>query len=132
MISPRVGQPMYQPWVAMEVEYDWLVRSKQAVEIPVTQAVWVLSFRLQLVQVNYIDVAYFQVGEFISQQSRSSECFLRRYIARTSHHYIWFLTLIVAGRAPDTDASRAMRDCFLHSQILKVILFIADDYVDVI
>src|SRR6185369_17848195 len=50
MISPRVGEPVYQPWVAVEVEYDRLVGRKQAVEIPVTQPMWMLSIGLQLEQ----------------------------------------------------------------------------------
>ena len=132
MISPRVGQPVYQPWVAMEVEYDRLVRGKQAVEIPVTQPVWVLFVRLQLEQVNHIYEADFQIREFISEKSGGRECFLRSDIACASHHYIRFNSLIVAGRAPDTDASRAVRDRFIHGQVLKVRLLIADDDVDVV
>ena len=70
MISPPVGEPMYQPWVAMEVEDDRFVRGKQAVEVAVTQTVRMLSVRLQLEQVNHIDEADFQIREFMFEAER--------------------------------------------------------------
>ena len=92
----------------------------------------VLSVRLQLEQVNHIYEADFQIGEFISEKRGCRERFLRRDIARASHHYIRFLSLIVARPAPDTDAPGAVRDRFIHRQVLKVRLLIADDHVDVV
>src|SRR4029453_17065313 len=41
-------------------------------------------------------------------------------------------SLIVARGAPDTDTSGAMRNRFLHRQVLEVRLLIADDYIDVV
>jgi hypothetical protein len=132
MISPCVGKPVYQPGVTVEVEDDRLVSRKQAVKVAVTKTVRVFSVRLELEEVNYIYKADFQIGEFTSEKRGCGECFLCRDISRASHHYIRFLSVVVAGPAPDTGAPRAVRDRFIHRQVLKVRLLIADDHVNVV
>ena len=52
----------------MEIEDDRFVDRKQAVEIAITQTVGVLAVRLQLEEVNDIDEANLQIGEFRPQQ----------------------------------------------------------------
>ena len=59
VVGSTVSQPVNQPRVAMKIEDDWFVDRKQRVEIPIWQSMRMFCTRLQLEQVNDIDITDF-------------------------------------------------------------------------
>lgn len=47
VIGPAVCQPVNQPGITVEVENHRLIQSKQAIEVSIAHAVWVLAFWLE-------------------------------------------------------------------------------------
>ncbi len=60
VIGPVIGEPVNQPGIAVEVEDDRFVDSKQAIKIAIAQAVWMVTIRLHLEQIDHIDEANLQ------------------------------------------------------------------------
>src|SRR5688572_15863630 len=132
MVRPVVRQAMNQPGITMEIKDDGLVSCEQTVEVAVAQTVWVFQVRLQLEQIHDVDETNPEVRKFPAQHRSGRERLFSRNVAGASDYDIWFVTLIVAGLAPDANAFRAMRDRRIHIEILKVHLFVANDHVYVI
>src|SRR5262249_55437180 len=131
VVGAVVWQPVNEPGIAVEVENKWFVHGKEAVEVAVAQAVGMLAIGLHLEQIDDIYKADFQIREFLAQHRRCGQRFLSWYVAGTSHHNIGFLTLVVAGLAPDANALGAVRDGGVHIEILQVELLVANDDVDI-
>src|SRR5678815_4970700 len=92
----------------------------------------VIAVRLDLEQVDNIDEANLQIREFLTQHRSCRQCLLRWNVTSTRHYHIWFLSLIVAGLRPDPNSFCAMRYRRIHVQVLKMVLLVAHDYVDVV
>src|ERR1035441_6289986 len=93
---------------------------------------WVFSAWLQLEQVNNVDKSDFQVRKPFSEQGSGGQCFLGGDITRCSKDNIRFLTIIITGPIPDTDALCAVGNSGINIQVLQVALFVRDNDVDVI
>src|SRR3954453_13913181 len=76
VIRPSIGQPMDQPWIAVEGENNWFVLREQAVEVSVRQAVGGLSRVNEPVKVHYVHEADLEVGEVLTQQYYCGKSFL--------------------------------------------------------
>src|SRR5215469_12112620 len=123
---------MNQPRVSVEIENDRLVGSEQRIEVFVGQTVRMFLTRLQLEKVDNVNETDLNVRKFLPQHCRCSQGLLRGDISGGSHHQVGLACLVVTGPVPDADAFRAVRDGFIHIQILQVQLFVRNDYVDVV
>jgi hypothetical protein len=65
--SSPVGQAVNEPRIAMERKDDWLVRREEGVEVPIWEAVRMLTFWLQLHEIYDIDNADLQFGSMMPQ-----------------------------------------------------------------
>lgn len=127
MVRASVGQPVDQPGVAVEVEDHRFIERKEAVKIPIRQAVTMLTLWLQLEQVNDVDKTEFEIREVFAQQSSGSQRFHGGDIARTGQHHIRFTILIGTGPIPDPNALGAVLNRLLQRQMLQMELLIGDD-----
>ena len=116
----------------MEVEHDRLVDREQGIEVAVGEPVRMLSSRLQLEEIDHVDEANLQVGEFLAEQSGRGQGLLGGDVAGGRHDHIGFAGFVVAGPIPYADALGAMGDGRVHIQILQMLLFVADDDVHVV
>jgi len=69
VVRAAVRQSVDQPGIAVKIEDDRFVDSKQLIKISIGQAVGVLSVRLQLKEIDDIDVTNLQIREFLPQQN---------------------------------------------------------------
>ncbi len=53
-------------------------------------------------------------------------------VAAGCHDKVGVFALVVAGPVPDSDALGAVLDCFIHVEILDMVLLVGNDDVDVI
>ena len=128
----RYAKPVNQPRIAVEVEDDRLVDGKQGVEIAIRQPVRVLRAGLQLEQVDHIDETDLEIGKVCPQQRDRGQRFLSGNVAGGCQHHVGFAALVVAGPIPNADALGAVSDGCIHVHVLKMHLFVGDNYVDVV
>src|SRR5215813_14489859 len=62
VIRATVGQTMNQPGISMKVEDDWLIDGEERIEIRIRQTVRMLTVRLHLEKIDYVDVTIFKSG----------------------------------------------------------------------
>ena len=67
VVCAPVGEFMNQPGIAMEIENDRLIGSKQTIEIAIRQTMHMFARGLQPEEINDIDEANLEVGEAVSQ-----------------------------------------------------------------
>src|SRR6185369_12296738 len=100
---------------------------------PVIQAMWVLGFRLQGHQVNYVDDADLQLRQRLSQQIDGSERLQRWNVAGAGHDDVGFAFIAPAAcPRPDPDTGRAMGGGLRHGQPLWRWLLASHNDVDAI
>src|ERR1700756_424490 len=87
---------------------------------------------LQFEEIDHIDESDLNVRKFFAEEGSRSEGLLSRNVPGGSHHHVRFTCLIIAGPIPDADAFGAMDDGLVHTQILQMLLLVADDYVHVV
>src|SRR5438552_1294505 len=90
------------------------------------------ALRLQDHQIDDVDDTYFQVRTMLAEQANRRQGLERRYVAGAAHHDVGFLSVVVAGPLPDSDAGRAMPNRLVNCQVLERWLLPRDDDVDVI
>ena len=131
-VGAPVGEPVDQPWVAVEREDDVLVSREQRVVVLVAQAVRMLAAGLQSHQVDDVDDADPQLRQMLAQDRDSGEDLERRRVPAARHHHVGLAALVVAGPGPDADAFGAMDDRLLHGQPLRQGVLAGDHDVDVV
>src|SRR5215471_13684918 len=87
---------------------------------------------LQTQQINHVDIANLEVGKLLAQHGDSRQSLLGRNVAGRSHYDLRLDTLVTTRRFPPANALSAVGDSRIHDEVLQVLLFIADDYVDVV
>src|SRR5215470_13029744 len=118
---------MDQPWVAVEREDDWLVCGKQCVELVIREAVWMLTRRLQLHQINNVDDTHLEIRSVLTEEIDGCQGLKRRHIAAANHHDVRVSAAVVAGPLPDPQPGGAVLDRFVHRQPLRRWLLTSDD-----
>src|SRR5690348_15144120 len=88
--------------------------------------------RLQFEEIDDVDESDSEVRETLPEKSRRSQSFLSRDIPGSRKDNVGFVTFIIAGPTPDTNALCAMADCSIHVQVLQMLLFVGNNDVDVI
>ena len=116
----------------MEVEDDRLVRGEERVEVAIGEAVRMLGVGLQPEQIDDVDEADLQVGEFLAQDGDRGEGFHGRDVAGAGHDDIGLDAVVGARPVPDADALGAVVDRGVHVEVDEMRLLVGDDDVDVI
>src|SRR5215469_2816842 len=91
-----------------------------------------VSLWQQAQQINDVDVADLEVRKLLPQHADRRQSLLGGNVAGRSHYDLRLDTLVATRRLPPANALRAVGDGGIHAQVLQVLLFIADDYVDVV
>src|SRR5690606_20491013 len=78
------------------------------------------------------DEADLQVGEMFPQQGGGGQGLLGGDVTTAGHHQVGLRPLVVAGPVPDADALGAVDDGGVHVEKLQLVLFVADDHIDVV
>ena len=118
--------------VGMEVEDHRLVGGKQRIEVPVGEPMRMFGLRHEAEKIHNIDESYLQIGEVLLQDCDRRKGLHGRDVAGTSHHGVGLLTVVAGRPVPDADAFGAVGDRIFHGEVLKMLLLIRDDDVDVI
>ena len=133
MPVPAVGEPVDERRVTVEREDDRLVGREDRVEVAVTETVRMLAFVLQAHQVDDVDDAHCEVGEFLAQDRGSGEHLKSRNVACRSEHDIRFLARLLCSRPrPDPEAARTVSDGLLHREELRLRLLAGHHEVHVV
>nr|POF17461.1 hypothetical protein CFP56_12875 [Quercus suber] len=127
-----VRQAMHKPWVRVEVEHDGLVVGEDGGVLLARETVWMVAVGDELEEIDDIDESNFELGEMLTQQSRSRQRFLRRGVTAASHHDIWLLVGVGRSPFPDSNTLGTMRDCIFHVEILQMYLLVSHDDVHII
>jgi len=127
-----VCQAMDEPWVGVEVEDARFVVCEEGFEFDVAEAVGVVGLWDQLEQVDNVDESDFEVGQCFAEKSCGSERFLSWYVTARRHDEIWFLALICGSPLPDSSAFCAMCNGVFHVEVLKMVLLVGNNDVDVV
>ena len=96
------------------------------------QAVRMLAGRLESHQIDDVDDANLQVGQFAAENIDGGQRFDRRHVAAAGHHHVGLAAAVVAGPFPDADAGGAVLDRRVHVEPLVLGLLAGDDHVDVV
>src|SRR5215467_15860825 len=88
--------------------------------------------RLQLEQVDHVDESDLEIRKLSAQKRYGSKRLLSRNIASRSDNGVWLTRFVVAGPIPNADTLGAVGDRGVHIEVLQVLLFVADDHVDVV
>src|SRR5579864_358080 len=116
----------------MKIKDNRFVSREERIEIAIRQAMWMFAARLQLEQVNHVNESDFQIRKSFSKKCRRRQCFLRRDVAGSSEDNIRFVTFIIAGPIPDTDTFCAVGNSGIDVQVLKMLLLVRDNDVDIV
>src|SRR5438105_5806558 len=92
----------------------------------------VFSLRLQGHEINYINYAYFQVGNILPQKVYCRERLERGNITRTRHNDIRLTAPVRASPVPNRDSGGAVLDGSIHFEPLRRWLFARNDHIDVV
>src|SRR6185437_16688801 len=101
--SPPIGQPVDEPGIAVEREYDGFVGGEQRIEVLMRQTMRMLTRRLQLHKIDDVDDADLQLGRVPMQEIDGSQCLERRNVTTARHHDIGLAAAVVAGPLPDAE-----------------------------
>ena len=101
VVGAAINQAMNQPRVSVVSKDHRLVPGEELVEIHVAQAVWMLTWRLQLHQVDDVDHPDFQLGQMLAQDGDSGQRLQRGHVATAGHDHVGCNGLVVAGPLPD-------------------------------
>lgn len=122
MVGSPVGQPVNEVRIAMESKDDRLVSSEQAVEVIVTEAVWVIASWLKRHEVDDVHHPDLQFGNVLTKEVDGRKRLERRHVAGASHDDIRLAAVAIGSRpVPDANPRSAMRP-FLEQPAVGVIL----------
>src|SRR5689334_21803307 len=96
LVGSRIRQAKNQVRISMEVEYDRPVSGEQRVIVRICQSMRMVLFGFELEQVHYVDETDLDIRKLLAQKRGRSQRFLCRNVARTSHDYVGFDTLVIA------------------------------------
>lgn len=127
-----VCQSVHHPGVAVEVEDDGRVCCEQANPLVVAETVRMLAWVNQLEQVHAVDIADLELWEVLKKQVDGGQCLVSADITTRSHDQIGVLSNICAELGPDANTLCAVLNSCIHVEVLKMILFIGYDDVDIV
>lgn len=86
----------------------------------------------QFKQVYTVDIANLEIWKVLEEEVDGCQCLMGANVTTRSHDQIGVLSNISAEFRPDADALCAVDNGSVHVEILKVILFIRNNDIDVI
>ena len=74
----------------------------------------------------------FKSGKSLFQNRNRGDRLHGRDVAGARHHHVGLGAVVGGGPVPDADALGAVRYGFFHGEVLKMVLLVRDDHVDVV
>src|SRR5215467_6440448 len=129
--GPTVGQPVDQRRIAVIGEDDRSVGGEDRVEFRIRQPVRVLAVRFESHQVDHVDDAYPQVGQFVSEDVGGRQYLHRGYVTGGGEYHV--RVAVVVGRPrPDAEAALAVPVGVVDVEPGRLRLLAGDHDVDVV
>src|SRR5262249_43122478 len=101
LVFASIRQPMNQIGIAVEVEDDRFVGSKQRVIVRIRQSVRMVLTGLKLEEIHDIDESDLNIWKLLAQQEGRGKGLLRRYVAGGCHYEVRLDSLVVADPIPN-------------------------------
>lgn len=127
-----ICQAVHHPGVAVEVEDDGRVCCEQADPLVIAETMRMLAWVNQLEQVHTVDIADLELWEVLKEKVDGGQCLVSADVTTRSHDQIRVLSNIGTELWPDANTLCAVCDGIVHIEVLKVILLIGYDDVDII
>ncbi len=132
VIFAAVAELVDERSVGMEIEDDRLVDGEEGIEIAVGEAVRMFGVGQEAEKIDHIDEANFQVGKMLFENGDGGERFHGGNIAGAGDDDVGFLAIVGGSPIPNANAFGAVSDGVGHGEVLKMVLLVGDDDVDVI
>lgn len=116
----------------MEIEDDGFVFCKEGFEFVVAKTVGVVKIWDQFEEIDDVDETDLYLWQVLAEQCDGGKGFLCWDISARCHDHIWLLVCAVGGEFPNSDAFGAMGNGVVHVEVLKMVLLVGDDDVDVV
>ena len=116
----------------MESKYNGLVLGEEHIILCILKSVRMLSCRLKLEEIDYVDETDLDLGQFCIQDGNCCKSLKGRGLTCAGKYDIGFLALIVGSPIPDADTLRAMLNCFCHGQPLRTRVLGSNDHVHIV
>lgn len=127
-----IGEPVDEPWVGVEVEYDGFVVCEDGGPLSVAESVGMVDFRDEFEEIDYVDESDLEVWKELAEESGGSERLMCGYITAGCHDDIRLDALVIGGPVPDAETLGAVLNGLFHLEILQMILLVGDDDIDVV
>ena len=116
----------------MEVKDDRFVGSEKGVEIAVGETMRMFRLRHETEQVYNVNESDLKVSEVLFENLNGRERFHGRDVTSTRQHHVWIFAVIRGSPVPYTNTFSAMSYRLVHVEVLKMILLVSDDDIDVV
>ena len=127
-----VCQTVDQPGIGVEIEDNGLVIREEGRPLADCQTVGMLAMGNQLKEIDHVDESDLELGEVFAQQSSGSKRLHGWYVAARGHDHVGLFPLVVGCPIPDSDTFGTVLDGSIHVEVLKMLLLICHDNVDVV
>jgi hypothetical protein len=127
-----VCQAVHHPGVTVEVEDDRSVISEEAGPLRVGKTVGVVAGVDQLKEIDNVDASNLELREVLKQEINGSQGLVGANITARGHDQVGILSSIGGELRPDTNTLGAVLDGSVHGEVLKMLLLIRNDNVNVV
>ena len=131
-VFTKICELVYQLWISVESENNWLVLCEQCIVFAFAESVWMLMIALELHQVYNVYKTDLEFWNVVAEDCCCSQSFESWCITTTSHYEIWFLTIIVRSPVPDTNTLSTVLNCLIHCEPLATWVLRSNNYVYVV
>jgi hypothetical protein len=116
----------------VEVEDDRCVVSEEAGPLRVGETMGVVAGVDQLKEINNVDASNLELREVLEQEINGGQRLVSADITARGHDQVGILSSIGGELRPDTNTLGAMLDGSVHGEVLKMLLLIRNNNVDVV